>query len=112
MKSVGWKKAIPELKNPKGKFVYKDLYVFITDLDGFCLIHPIMHSLAGKNQRGIKDADGKFFIKEQAQIAKAKGSGTVIYRWPNPQTKKIEQKETYFEVVDREIIVNCGYYKL
>lgn len=109
MKEVGKEKTLAEVNNPKGKFIYKDLYVFVIDMDGVELAHPFTPALIGKNLMNMKDADGKSYVKERAAIAKEKGSGTIDYRWSNPQTKKVEKKQAYFEVVDN-MIINCGYY--
>lgn len=111
MKEVGKDKALAEFNNPKGKFVEKDLYVWATGLDGTNLSHPYTPALIGKNMMELKDADGKFFVKERIDIVKSKGSGTIQYRWTNPQTKKVEKKEAYFEAVPgTDLFINCGYY--
>ena len=34
MKAVGKEKALAEFNNPKGRFIYKDLYVWATAMDG------------------------------------------------------------------------------
>ncbi len=112
MKEVGKEKAIAEFNNPKGKFIEKDLYVWATGMDGTNLSHPFTPALIGKNMMELKDADGKMFVKERIEIAKTKGSGTIEYRWTNPQSKKVEKKEAYFEVVPgMDLILNSGYYK-
>lgn len=107
MKEVG-EKALAEFKNPKGKFVHKDLVIWCVDLEGVALVHPTT-ALIGKNLFELRDADGKYFIKEEIAIAKANGGGTMDYRWTNLKTKKIERKRAFFEVVD-DVIVNCGYF--
>jgi cytochrome c len=112
MKEVGKDKALAEFSNPKGKFIYKDLYVWATAMDGTNLSHPYTPALIGKNMMNLKDADGKLFVQERIEIAKTKGSGAIEYRWSNPQTKKVEKKEAYFETVPgMNLFVNCGYYK-
>lgn len=112
MKEVGKEKAIAEFNNPKGKFIQKDLYVWVTAMDGTNLSHPYTPALIGKNMMNLKDADGKLFVKERIEIAKAKGKGSIEYRWTNQQTKKVEKKEAYFEVVPgTDLFINCGYYK-
>jgi cytochrome c len=112
MKEVGKEKALAEFNNPKGKFIYKDLYVWATAMDGTNLSHPYTPALVGKNMYNLKDADGKLFVQERIEIAKAKGKGSIEYRWVNQQTKKVEKKEAYFEVVPgMDLFVNCGYYK-
>ena len=109
---VGKDRAIAEFNNSKGKFIYKDLYVWATAMDGTNLSHPYTPALIGRNMMNLKDADGKLFVKERIEIVKAKGKGAIQYRWTNQQTKKVEKKEAYFErVPGTDMFVNCGYYK-
>ncbi len=112
MKEVGKEKALAEFNNPKGKFVYKDLYVWATGMDGTNLSHPYTPALIGKNMYNLKDADGKFFVQERINILKTKPSGTIEYRWTNQNSKKVEQKVAYFETVPgMNLFLNCAYYK-
>lgn len=112
MKEVGKEKAIAEFNNPKGKFVYKDLYVWATGMDGTNLSHPYTPALIGKNMYNLKDADGKLFVQERIKQVKANGSGTIEYRWTNQNTKKVELKVAYFEgVPGMDLFLNCAYYK-
>ena len=112
MKEVGKEKALAEFNNPKGKFIHKDLYVWATGMDGTNLSHPYTPALIGKNMYNLKDADGKFFVQERIAQVKAKGSGTIEYRWTNQNTKKVELKVAYFEgVPGMDLFLNCAYYK-
>jgi signal transduction histidine kinase len=112
MQEVGKEKALAEFNNPKGKFVYKDLYVWATAMDGTNLSHPYTPALIGKNMYNLKDADGKLFVQERIAQVKAKGSGTIEYRWTNQNTKKVELKVAYFEAVPgMDLFLNCAYYK-
>jgi signal transduction histidine kinase len=58
----------------------------------------------------LKDPDGKRFVYEAVELAKAKGSGWVDYRYTNPVKKKVEAKTTYVLKVD-DLILACGIYK-
>ena len=40
----------------------------------------------------VKDADGKYFIRERIEMANKKGSGWQDYKFVNPLTKQIEPK--------------------
>lgn len=112
MKEVGKEKALAEFNNPKGRFIQKDLYVWATGMDGTNLSHPYTPALIGKNMYNLKDADGKFFVQERIAQVKAKGSGTIEYRWTNQNTKKVELKVAYFEAVPgMNLFLNCAYYK-
>jgi cytochrome c len=110
LKSSGKDKAFAEFTNQKGQFIKEDLYIFALDLNGLTLAHGGNPKLVGKEMIGLKDADGKLFIKELIEGAKAKGTGWSDYKWTNPTTKKIEEKSTYFMKVD-DVVLGCGIYK-
>jgi signal transduction histidine kinase len=66
--------------------------------------------MVGKDLAELKDADGKYFVKERIEIAKTKGKGWQDYMFTNPTTKKLEHKTAYIEKVD-DFIFGCGAYK-
>ncbi len=110
VKANGKEKAFSEFTDTKGKFVDRDLYIFAVDFNGVTLAHGGNGKLVGKDMLGLKDADGKFFIKEFIELAKAKGNGWVDYKWVNPVTKAIEKKSTYVYKID-DYFLGCGIYK-
>lgn len=109
-KSNGKEKLLAEVLNTKGKFVDRDLYLSVWDLKATVLAHGANAKMVGKNITELKDADGKFFMKEIVSKAEGVGSGWVDYKWVNPVTKEIQSKSAYFEKVD-DMIVSAGYYK-
>lgn len=110
IKANGKDKAFAEFNNQKGKFTDRDLYITVYDMTGKCLSHGANPKMIGKDLIDLRDPDGKFFVKERIEIAKAKGSGWQDYKFNNPVTKKIEPKTMYFEKAG-DIIVACGAYK-
>jgi len=110
IKTVGKEKAFTEFTDTKGKFVDRDLYIFVLDMNGLTLAHGGSPKLVGKDMIGLKDADGEYFIKKMVDLAKAKGSGWVDYKWGNPVSKKIEPKSTYIQKLDNYFL-GCGIYK-
>jgi cytochrome c len=109
-KANGKDKAFAEFNNQKGQFVKGDLYIFIWDFSGKVVSHGANEKLIGKDVSQLKDVDGKLFVMEAVELAKAKGSGWVDYKWTNPTSKKVEAKSTYVKKVD-DIIFACGIYK-
>jgi signal transduction histidine kinase len=110
MKANGKEKAFAEFTNRKGQFTKGDLYIFVIDLNGMTFAHGGNEKLVGKNVIDLKDSDGKFFIKDVIEGAKAKGAGWSDYRWTNPETKTIEKKSTYFKK-EGDLVFGCGIYK-
>ena len=110
IKTEGKEKAFVEINNPKGKFIDRDLYIFVYDMTGKCVAHGFNQKMIGKDLIEMKDKDGKFFVKERIEIAKTKGKGWQDYEFTDPITKKIEHKSAYIEKLD-ELIIGCGIYK-
>lgn len=111
MKKEGRQKAIAAFNDPRGPFIYRDLYVFAYDLGGTCLAHPTKPERVGKNNLGDRDPDGKEFVRERLQLAKKHGKGWQQYKFHNPATNKVEQKVAYFELVDGVVLVAGAYKK-
>jgi len=109
IKANGKDKALKEFTDGT-QFKKDDLYIFVLDSKGLTLAHGGNPKLVGKDMAGLKDAAGKFFIKDIVDGAKAKGTGWADYKWTNPVTKKIEDKSTYYMAVD-DMVLGCGIYK-
>ena len=110
IKTDGKEKSFTEISNPKGKFIDRDLYVFIYDMSGKCVAHGFNQKMIGKDLAEMKDPDGKFYVKERIEIAKTKGKGWQDYKFTDPISKKLEQKTAYIEKHE-DLIVGCGVYK-
>ena len=110
IKTEGKERAFIEINNPKGKFVDRDLYIFVYDTAGKCVAHGFNPKMIGKDLLEMKDKDGKYFVKERIEIAKTKGKGWQDYKFTDPITKRIEPKSAYVERIE-DVIVGCGIYK-
>jgi cytochrome c len=109
-KANGQAKSFAAFDNPRGSFVDRDLYIWVSTMNGKVISHGTNPKLIGKDLYNLKDTDGKLFIREIVDTAKAKGGGTADYKWTNPVSKKVEQKSVYFEKVN-DVVIVCGYYK-
>lgn len=102
--------AVAAIGNKTGPYVKGELYVFAYDLNGVMVAHPINAKLIGKNLLDVPDADGKMFRKAIIDGVKATGSATVDYKYKNPTTGKVEDKETFCKKA-ADLAVCAGYYK-
>lgn len=109
LKANGREKALMEFNKRDGKFVRGELYVFVYDLDGVMVAHPVNPGLVGKNLLNEPDSKGKLFRKKIVELARTMGSGWVDYTYLNPTSKKEEQKTTYFQK-EGDLIICCGAY--
>jgi cytochrome c len=112
MKANGKDKSIAEFNNPNGEFVKGDLYIFALDFNGVVLAHGGNPKLAGTSLLETKDPTGKYFVKEQIDLAKSKGSGWLEYNWTNPATKKIQNKKSWIQRIEgTDIYIGCGIFQ-
>jgi cytochrome c len=109
IKANGREKAFAEINNPNGKFVDRDLYVTVIDMNALCLARGFEPLLLGKVLIDSKDSDGKYYMRERVQRTKTKKSGWQDYRFFDPLTRKMERKTVYFERYG-DIIVASGAY--
>jgi signal transduction histidine kinase len=110
LKANGKEKALAELNKPKGQFDKGEMYVYALDMQGTVLAHVKNPELVGKNTYNVPDEGGKLFRRDIVELAKAKGSGWVDYKYVNPETKKLGAKTAYILRADG-IILCCGVYK-
>jgi len=93
-------------------FVKNDSYVFIIDLDGIMIAHPLSPGLNENNIIDVRDINGNRFIYNIIQTAKNKGSGVIDYFWPRPDHNIPVKKSTYFQKVSgSDYIVCAGVYR-
>ena len=107
------KSAFPEFKKKGTEWLTGERYIFIIDMKGKTLMHPVDPELENKNTMDLKDANGKAFIREFIDTAN-KGSGWVDYMWPKPGEEKPAKKSAYVrstKMPDGEtVLVGAGVY--
>ena len=108
--------GIAEVGKPKGKFVWKDSYVFLMDKSGKMLAHPFSPQLLKKDSL-LADTDynkvkpKKIFV-EFVDVAFKNGEGWVDYKWPKPDKKIPSDKFTFiYRVGWTDMFVGAGTYK-
>src|SRR5256885_11746701 len=88
IKEQGAEKAYPEISNKTGKFVDRDLYVVVYQLDGKVLAHGSNEKFVGKDMSDAQDVDGKLYVKERVELAAKQASFWQDYKFVNPVSKK------------------------
>jgi cytochrome c len=104
-------KAYPEFTNKDAKFIDRDLYVVVYQLDGKVLAHGSNPKFVGKDMSDAQDVDGKLYVKERVEMANKQPSFWQDYKFVNPVSKKVEPKQMYCEKLDNTAVC-AGIYKL
>ena len=109
--------AVAEINKKDGKFVWKDSYVFLVDIDGKMLAHPMSPALIGKNVIDMGDksedpAKATKLFKEFSEVAKSKGEGWVGYMWKNPDDPKPRKKISHiYRVPGKDVYAGAGIWE-
>lgn len=102
--------AYKEITGKDKKWVDRDLYPMVYDMNGKCVAHGQNPKQVGKDLIELADADGKEFVKERVQLAGSKGKFWQDYKFTDPVTKKVLPKSAYCEKAG-DVIVCAGIYK-
>lgn len=92
-------KAFTEYDQPSSRWHSDLYYLFVYDLDGNCVYHPIEKELVGMNLLNFKDIDGRPVIRLITDIGKnplPDASGWAFYKWEVPWLASFPQwKSSY-----------------
>ena len=108
----GLDEAIRQINDPKGPFVWKDSYVFLMNLEGKMLAHPMQPELTKlPHCLLLTDPPDKALFVSFVNLAKTVGHGWVEYMWPRPGQKWPSKKITYiYRVPNTDLFVGAGVY--
>lgn len=112
VKARGLEESIKLIGDPQGPFVWKDSYVFMMDLKGKVLAHPMQPELTQHDHVLLHtDTTGKAIFVHFVNIGLDPGQGWVDYMWPKPGKKSPSKKVTYiYRVPSKNILVGAGVY--
>ena len=110
IKEQGPEKAYAAFTGKDDKFIDRDLYVVVYQLDGMVLAHGSNAKFVGKDMSDAQDVDGKLFVKERVELAAKQPSFWQDYKFVNPVGKKVEPKQMYCERLDNTAVCS-GIYK-
>ncbi len=110
IESTGTEKAFMEFNDPDGRFVDRDLYIVVYNMQGKCLAHGANPRMLNRDLIEAKDTEGKEFVKERVEMMKTRKSAWQDYKYRNPLTNNIEPKSAYFERYE-DLIIGCGVYR-
>ena len=121
MNQKGFYPTVFEINKKEGKFVSKNTYVFLMDLEGHLLAHPFNPQYIGMDMTGNKDSDGKLFVQDYISVAKSKGEGWTTYTYPTPeelkkptpfQEKIKSNKISYvYRVPGKDLMLVAGFFE-
>ena len=107
--------ALAKIKDPSGEFRFADGkgYVWIHNLDGEMVMHPIKPALDGRGLLDMRDVNGVYLFVAMNELVEDNGEGWVPYAWPKPGEEKSSPKVSYVVLVkngDKNYVAGSGMY--
>jgi signal transduction histidine kinase len=88
-------KSFSKFKGWNSKFIFSGTYLWINDMNGKVLMHPLSPVMENHSLIGLKDLNGKHFFSEMISLAKERENGWVAYYWKNTSSEKKSLKLSY-----------------
>jgi cytochrome c len=110
IKANGKDKGYAEVSNKAGQFKYRDLYLVVYGMDGTVRAHGANEKMIGKNLIDLKDIDGKAFVRERVELAKARARSGRTTSSPTPRPRRSSPRAMYCEKLDDSVVCG-GIYK-
>lgn len=110
LKANGTEKAWAAFNDPKGRFVKKDLYVYVIDRKGTYVANGAApDSLIGLNVLDSVDAAGSPLFREMIAVTEKQSEARIAYVWLNRKSNRVEPKFAWLHR-SGEHILGVGYY--
>ena len=94
----------------RGRFIDRDLYLMVIDAQtSVFLAHGNNPRTLGQGPQS-KDVDGKRFVQEMVDAARARSEAWVDYKWAHPVTNAILTKSSFVKKAG-DVVVACGIYR-
>jgi methyl-accepting chemotaxis protein len=108
IRQKGLQAAAAIFRDPKGGFLDRDLYIFVTDRDARYHVHGAKPAMEGKLVHEVPGIDGDRFARES--WAATTGNHWVEYTIINQTTGKVQPKASYVVAISDKLLVGCGIY--
>ena len=110
LKDKGPDIAFAAFHDREGRFVDRDLYVFVQDFECTFHAHGANPSLIGRNIWNLINPNGRYACRDIMEVTKKHGHGWTDYIFTDPNTGNLAWKSTYSIAVGNYVVM-VGAYK-
>ena len=107
---AGREQAFADFHNPDGRFIDRDLYIFVFDRNGGTNVFGSKPLLVGKPASAVPGLDATTFL-ERAWTAADAGGGWIHYDVLSPGTQQVTPKESFILPLGNREFIGCGAYR-
>lgn len=106
-------KAFDAFRDKSSRYIYYGTYIFVISEDGTAIVDPAFPTRKGRNLFDLRDAEGKYSVREMIEKLKTQNSAWVMYMWPKPGDVTPSRKVAYIRKVrigDKNYIVGSALF--
>ena len=116
IESEGVQTACDQFRVEGSRWYHDDSYVFVLDMDGEAICHPVRPSLEGRSLIELRDPKGKTIVANFIRELESADHGWVHYQWPRPDGQVFYWKTSYVrrakDPEGKALIVGSGRYQM
>lgn len=109
LRKVGPDQAFKDFEDKSGRYIDRDLYVFVQDFECTFFAHGLNPALKGRNIWNLRNPNGRYACRDIVRVTRANGAGWTRYIFQDPLTGEMAWKNTYSIGVG-DYIVMVGAY--
>lgn len=106
----GRDRAFADFHDTQGRFVDRDLYIFVMDRNGTISVFGSNPGLVGNPASAIPGLEAGSFL-EKAWSAAESGGGWIQYDVLSPGTRQVTPKESFILPLGESEFIGCGAYR-
>ena len=110
IRDKGFEAACDDFHDPAGRFIDKDLYIFVCDREGTYLVCGYDPALVGTRITEEVDDEGDNLIQQAWAVCDSGDGGWINYAKLNPALGIVQNKASYIMPIDETRLIGCGCY--
>ncbi|GAB3191190.1 methyl-accepting chemotaxis protein [Hydrogenophaga aquatica] len=110
IRTVGYERATEDFYDKKGRFIDRDLYIFVFDREGTYRVMGADRAKSGSRLHDAPGLDADALLKDAWERADT-GGGWVEYNIVNPVTGDVRGKSSFVLPINDKLLVGCGAYR-
>ena len=110
LSQAGRERAFADFHDPRGRFIDRDLYIFVFDRNGNTSAFGSKPLLVGQPASAVPGLDAPTFL-ERAWAAADAGGGWIHYDVMSPGTQQVTAKESFILPLGSTEFIGCGAYR-
>ncbi len=111
IQAMGLARASEDFYQPQGRFIDRDLYIFVLDREGVYRVMGADRSKSGSSVYDAQGVDAERLQRDAWERIDQDGGGWIEYNIVNPLTGDVRGKSSFVLPVNEQLLVGCGAYR-